>query len=87
MKVLTLKSSGNRSIYQLENQHHDIDIKFASGKHYAVLVPSYYNVKPTTHSTIELAAAQARKLARLDYLNVTILDSDGHEVTEDYRYL
>lgn len=83
MKVLTLKQRESVSIYQLEHQHHDIEIRFAQGKEYAVVMPSYYNATPTTHSTLELAAKAAKKLIKQNYLGVTIIDSDGKTVDCD----
>lgn len=88
MKTVTIEQSQNTNIHQIASEYHDRDIRFTKGKEYAVLLPSYYTLNYSTHSTLLLAAKAAKKLEKLGYYNVTIIDSDGVTVDEqDYRDL
>ena len=76
MKITILqKMSNTGSIHDLASDMYDIDIDMGDKYLFVVVCPAYYNVKPTRHSTFELALSQAKKMSKY---GPSILDCRGN---------
>jgi hypothetical protein len=79
MGVITIlqKQGNSGSVYDLASEHYDIEIDLGDRYNFAVVLPSFYGVKPTRHVTLERANRKALALSNLGYKCVTVMDSDG----------
>lgn len=82
--TIPAKMSNSGSIYDLASEHYDRVITFGTRWQFAVVVPSYYNVRHSVHAT-EAAAVRAAKSLR--GYSPTIIDRAGDEYQLAYGEL
>ena len=81
--IIRQKMSGTGSIYDIESQHYDIVIKMGKKFNYAVVGPSYYNLGFTRHMAAHSAIAAKRRLDRVGYKGIVIIDKDQNQYDID----
>ncbi len=75
-KIIIPKATSN-TIYSISNEHYDIEINMGTEFKYAVVLPSYYNAKPSRHKTACRTLEQWRNLHNSGYHGITIIDRDN----------
>lgn len=81
------KASNCGSIYDIESDCYDIDIQMGTDYKYAVVAPSYYNLKISRHKSDDSALKALLKLKKMGYENVFLIDRNGDNFDEHYRDL
>lgn len=77
--IIKQKESGTRSIYDLANQHYDREIDMPSGTLYAIVCPSYFNLRAKTAKNAKRAFYYYKKLNKANYYP-EIIDIEGNYI-------
>ena len=78
--IIEQKMSGTGTIYDLASEHYERKIKMGAAYNYAVVLPAYYNTRPSRHKTESAAIKAYGRYSKSNYAGVTILDRDGNEM-------
>lgn len=79
--IIQQRMSGTGSICDLSSDQQDIEINMGEFYQYVVVLPAFYNCKPTRCQTREAAKKKLNWWRNKDYASVSVLDRKGNDVT------
>ena len=80
MISVTIPKAPSKSIHDLHREHEDIVVEFEDGDQYALVSPSWYQVRPVLTKTLESAAEHCFNTVVEGYPAPTVFKRDGTQL-------